>query len=338
MILNPFSVVAAFAAVLRVVLGLLLLLAGILALRAWRRARGRNDGSGEGRFYLLVAASATLTILAVVSWPLLYLVLRSYVPLWPGVMCIEGVTRIGEGSIGAPGLLPHLLRALAVTKPLLIFASGAWLVLHLVNRGDRTGARTGRVLAALLLFAFLSVADGAIETAYLFLPKQEKTLAAGCCGEQAAAEPSRGGSLPVVASDAGGRTLVSAAFLATGALLVLALTAAIRRGGAWLAVSLVGALLSLPIGLVFLVDVAAPGFLHLPYHHCVYCLARWMPETLVGVLLYVLGAFGAGWAFAARRPGKGGGAGEGVSVPLLRMARFSYLGALLMAAVMLGNA
>jgi len=337
-IVNAFSVVAAFAAILRVVLGLLVLGTGILALKEWRRTRDRNDGSGEGRFYLLVTACATLTVLAVVSWPLLYLVLLSYVPLWPGVMCVDGVTRIGEGSVGVSALLPHLLRALAVTKPLLIFASGAWLVLHLVNRRDRTGALTGRVLAALLLCAFLAVADGAVETAYLFVPKQEKTLAAGCCAQEADVDPARSGSLPVVAADAGGRALLSVVFLAVAAGIVLALTAAIRRGGAWLAVSLAGALLSLPIGLVFVLDVAAPDFLHLPYHHCVYCLARSMPETLVGILLYVLGAFGAGWAFAARRFGKGGGTGEGVSVPLLRMARFSYLGALLMAAVMLLNA
>jgi hypothetical protein len=63
-----------------------------------------------------------------------------------------------------------------------------------------------------------------------------------------------------------------------------------------------------------------------------------MPETLVGMLLYLLGAFAAGWAFAARALGNEGGPGDALSVPLLRMARFSYLGSLLMAAVMMGNA
>jgi hypothetical protein len=340
-ITNPFSVVAAFAAILRLALGLFVLAAGILAIRAWRHDKNKNkEGrNGEERFYLLVASSVTLVALAVVSWPLLYLVLRSYVPLWPGVMCIQGVTRIGTGSVGAASWLPHLLRILAVTKPLLVFASGAWLVLHLVNRRDRTGALTGRVLGALVLCAFLAVADGLVETAYLLVPKQEKALAAGCCGGAAEKDISPRASPPLLAAGAGQRTALSAAFLALGGGLVIALSAAIRRGGPWPALSLAGAVLSLPLGVVFLVDVAAPWFLHLPYHHCVYCLARSMPETLVGILLYVLGAFAAGWAFAARRTGIGGGAGEeGVSIPLLRMARFSYLGALLMAAVMMGNA
>jgi hypothetical protein len=334
-IANPFSVVAAFAAILRLALGLFVLAASILAIRGWRRARAA--GCGEERFYLLVAASVVLTALAVVSWPLLYLVLQSYVPLWPGVMCVQGVTRIGTGSVGAAAWLPHLLQVLAVTKPLLVFASGAWLVLHLVNRRQRTEGLTGRVLAALVVCAFLAVADSAVETAYLFVPKQERVLAAGCCGGDIAAEPFARASLPLVAGT-GQRTLVSAAFLGLGSIIVMALTAAIRRGRPWLAVSLMGAVISLPLGLVFLFDIAAPWFLHLPYHHCVYCLARWMPETLVGILLYVFGAFAAAWAFAARGQATGGGAGEAVAIPLLRMARFCYLGSLLMAAVMMVNA
>ncbi len=337
-IVNPFSVVAAFAAILRLALGIFVLVAGVHAIRAWRRGRAGDDAKGEGRFYLLVAASVTLTGLAVASWPLLYLVLQSYVPLWPGVMCIQGVTRIGTGSIGAPAALPHLLGILAVTKPLLVFATGAWLVLHLVNRRGRTGALTGHVLKALVLCSLLAVADGAVETAYFFVPKQEKTLAAGCCGGDAAVAESPRTSRPLVAAGAGQRAGVSASFLALGTGLVIALSAAIRRGGPWLALSAAGAILSLPLGLVFLVDVAAPWFLHLPYHHCVYCLVRWMPETLFGIALHVLGAFGAGWALVARRAGRGGGAGEAVSIPLLRMARFSYLGSLLMTAVLMVRA
>lgn len=338
MIVNPFSVVAAFAAILRLALGLLVLATAILAIRDHRRGGTGDEPKGEGRFYLLVAASVTLTGLAAASWPLLYLVLASYVPLWPGVMCIQGVTRIGTGSIGAPSALPHLLGILAVTKPLLVFASGAWLVLHLVNRRGRTGALTGRVLKALAVCSLLATLDGAVETAYLFIPKQEMTLAAGCCGGDAIADTPSRASPPLVAATAGQRAGVSASFLALGAGIVIALSAAIRRGSPWLAVSLAAAALSLPLGLVFLVDVAAPWFLHLPYHHCVYCLVRWMPETLLGIALYVLGAFGAGWAFLARRPAIGGGAGEAISIPLLRMARFSYLGSLLMAGVLMVRA
>ncbi len=327
MIFNAFSVVAALAAILRAALGLVVVVAGVRALRNVRSA-------GEEPFYLLFALCVTLFGLGVVSWPLLYLVLDSYVPAnggppWPGVMCVEGVTRIGTGSIGAASFLPRLLGALWVTKPLLVFVAGVWLVLHLVNRRGATGALTPRVLVALTAFGLLAVADSALETSYLLIPKQEKFLAAGCCAAHTAAEAPP----PAATAPAGP---VTAAFLGVGAALVLALSAAIRRGGAWLLVSLPLALVSLPLGFVFLADVAAPKFLHLPYHACAYCLARWRPETLAGIALYLLGAFGVGWAVSVRLGGIGGGKGEGTS--LLRMARFGYLGSLLMAGVMLVSA
>jgi hypothetical protein len=309
LIVNAFSVVAVFAAVLRTALGIAVLAGGI---RAMRRAR---EAEGDRRFHLLLLSCATLAGLALVSSPLLYLVLESYVGAgWPGVMCVQGVTRIGTGSLGPASWLPVLLGILAVTKPLLVFVSGAWLVLHLIDR--RGGPR---VVKALALAGLLAVADGAAETAYLLIPKQEKFLAAGCC----TAEPVA--AVPEAPSDR--MTLKAAAFVGVGSAVVLALTLAIRLKGPWLGVALALAVASLPTGLLFLRDVAAPRFLHLPYHHCVFCLVRRMPETLVGIALYVTGAFGVGWALLCRT---GGGTGEG----LLRAARFGYLGALVMAAVM----
>jgi len=331
-ILNPFSVVAAFAAALRIVLGILVVVVGARAL--WRPAR-----QGEERYHLLLSLGMTLVGLGVVSWPLLYLVLDSYVPAnggppYPGVMCVQGVTRIGTGSVGPASFLPDLVLLLEVSKPLLVFVAGACLVFHLADRRLRTGALGRRALAALTLFGALVVVDSAAEGAYLLIPKQEKLLAAGCCAAHAAAEAPAAPPL----APAGGSAPLTAAFLCVGAAVVLALTAAIRRGGAWLAVAFPLALLSLPLGLVFLGDVAAPTFLRLPYHRCVFCLAKLRPETLVGIALYVLGAFGVGWAVSARLVARGGGTGEGIASPLLRMARFGYLGSLLMAGVMLVSA
>lgn len=325
LIVNAFSVVAAFAALLRVVLGAVAAVAGVRALRAARRAR--EEGEGEERFHLLLLLCATLVGLSVVSWPLLYVVLESYVPSnggppWPGVMCVQGVTRVGTGSVGAASYLPALLNVLAVTKPLLVLVSGAWVAMHVVNRRSRTGALATRTTAALALCGLLAVADGATETAYLLIPKEEKFLAAGCCAvetprSQVAATPVPKGP-------------VTAAFLGVGVGAVLAISAAIRRGGAWLGVSLLLAAASLLAGGRFLVDVASPGFLHLPYHHCPYCLVRRMPETLVGIVLHVAGAFGVGWALITPSADARKG--------LLRMARFGYLGALVMATVMLLDA
>src|SRR5262245_51215368 len=131
MILNSYAVLAAFVAVLRLLLSLLVLGLGVAAGRA---AAPDAREAREGRGYLVFLLAVLLLVLNLASWPLLYLLLQSYVPEWPGVMCIYGVTQIGTDSLGPSRYLPDLLRLLQLTKPALAFAGGAWFVLYLLNR------------------------------------------------------------------------------------------------------------------------------------------------------------------------------------------------------------
>jgi len=94
-------------------------------------------------------------------------------------MCIYGVTRIGTGSLGPSRFLPTLVTVLQATKPALVFLSGAWFVLHTLNRRTRTASLTGRVLVLLVLAGSLAVADAAVETAYLVIPKKEVSCLLG---------------------------------------------------------------------------------------------------------------------------------------------------------------
>src|SRR5438105_8292295 len=130
MILNTYAILMAFLGLLRLFLGVLVLGLGLLAWRAGRlAATPDNRDAVETRSYLVLLVTILLVGLSVFSWPLLYLLLQSYVPEWPGVMCIYGVTQIGADTLGASRLLPDLLRLLQWTKPALVFAGGAWFVL-----------------------------------------------------------------------------------------------------------------------------------------------------------------------------------------------------------------
>ena len=111
-------------------------------------------------------------------------------------MCIYGVTRIGEGSVGISRFLPPLLAALQAAKPALVFLSGAWFVLYLVNRRTPTAPLTGRVLAVLLASALLAVGDAAAEATYIVLPKKEEAASSGCCTDAFDAESGIPGSCP----------------------------------------------------------------------------------------------------------------------------------------------
>src|SRR5262245_21841028 len=112
MILNAYAVLCAFVAALELLCSLLVasLLWGKLTARPSNaRAGDLSDGPverNEDRSFLLYLSAGLLLLLGLASWPLLYLLLQSYVPEWPDVMCIYGVTRVGAGSVGASRFLP----------------------------------------------------------------------------------------------------------------------------------------------------------------------------------------------------------------------------------------
>jgi hypothetical protein len=308
MILNTYAVLLAFVALLRVGLGLLVVGLGVAAWRGRGVAvspEGRE--SLEDRSYLVFLLALLLLSLNLVSWPLLYLLLQSYVPEWPGVMCIYGVTQIGTDSLGPAHYLPGLLRFLQLTKPALVFLSGAWFVLYLLNRRTATGPLLNRLFVVLLPLGALAAAEASAELAYITIPKREEFPPGGCCVADAGIENASRFLPPVLVGDAG-RPWLYAAFYAVNLTLIAALFASTRRKvapGPWgMAVLLLGGLVVLATSALFLVEVAAPALLHLPDHHCAYDLIPQAPEAVAAVTLFVAGCFFLGWACVARWLGR----------------------------------
>jgi hypothetical protein len=343
MILNAYAVLDVSLSLLRLGLGLLVVGLAVLAGWAWvRRAPAADARTGlEDRCYLLFLLAALLVGLNAASWPVLYLVLQSYVAEWPQVMCIYGVTRIGAGTLGPSRFLPALVTALQVTKPALVFLGGAWFVLYLVNRRTRTAPLTGRVLAVLLACGLLGVGDAAAEVAYLTIPKKEVFPSGGCCTEAFDAKSRAALLLPGGWAEDDAAPRLYAAYYAVNAGLVLAVGGCALRfrrrfSRRWLAPLLAGAGLCLVVSAVFLVEVGAPRLLHLPYHHCPYDLVPQAPESLVAVALFLVGTFSVGWACTA---GWLGGRGEaalfvpGIVGRLLHLGFSAYLASLVMMSV-----
>jgi hypothetical protein len=334
MILNTYAVLLAFVAQLRFLLGLLVL---GLAAQAWRagvRLAPEERDAREERGYLVLLLAVVLVALNLVSWPLLYALLQSYVPQWPGVMCIYGVTRVGADSSGASGLLPGLLRLLQLAKPALVFAGGAWFVLYLLNRRTPTAPLLGRLFAGLLLLGALAVVDAGAELAYVVIPKKDALPPGGCCTSAFEEGP---GLLPARWVEDSGRAVLYFLYYGGNLCLIVALAACTRPTGApgpgRLAGLLLGGAAVLAASAVFLVEVAAPALLGLPYHHCPYDLIPEVPEAVVAVVLFLGGCFFLGWAGVARFLGRCPqtepflpGAVRG----LLRLSLWGYLASLAM--------
>jgi hypothetical protein len=303
MILNSYAVLLAFVALLRLLLGLLICGCGALAWR-FRLVTPERRTALEDSSYLVFLLALLLVGLNLVSWPLLYLLLQSYVPEWPGVMCIYGVTQIGTGSLGPSRFLPDLLHFLQLTKPALVFAGGAWFVLYLLNRRTQTAPLLNRLFVVLLPLGALAAADALAELAYVAIPKKEEFPSAGCC----VGTSTEGGAArflpPALVGDAG-RPYLYAAYYGANLGLTTALRAATRRpraapGSLGLALLLGAGVLTLATSGLFLVEVAAPTLLQLPFHHCAYDLIPEVPEAMVAVTLFLAGCSFLGWACVAR--------------------------------------
>jgi hypothetical protein len=305
MIVNVYAVLDAFTCVLRLGLGIAVLALGFFAARAWFRL-GRDESAEqreplEDRCYLLFMMAGLLLWLNVASWPLLYLLLQSYVPEWPGITCIYGVTQIGAGSIGVSRYLPRLLAALQAMKPVLVFLSGAWFVLHLVNRRTRRAPLTGRVLLVLLAAALLATVDAAAEAAYLIIPKKEEFPSAGCCTTAATGEADPNRYLPRALTETHHVAWLYAIYYAVNLGMAAVLTNGLWRQGRELppvraALLTLAALATLAVNAVFLTDAAAPRLLHLPYHHCPYDLIAQAPGSVGAVALFLGGCLCVLWA------------------------------------------
>src|SRR5262245_30129048 len=299
MIVNPYAILDALVAVLRLPLGIALVTLGIGAWLQTRRAAFPEDRAAlENRGYLLVTIAVVVQWLNVLSWPLFYLLLQSYVAEWPSVMCIYGVTQIGVGSVGPSRWLPPLLLGLQLFKPALVFASGAWFVLYQLNRQSRSGALLGRVALLLSLLGLLAVVDAAAELTYLIIPKKDVFPWSGCCTEAVAAARRMAGPTPWLGPQ-DHAVLIGACAGIMAALVVLIGWQLLRPGGTRpmpLTMTALAAGLALPVSYWFLSDIVAPRVLHLPDHACPYDLLPISPFAVAAVALHFLGCFAVGWA------------------------------------------
>jgi hypothetical protein len=339
MVLNGYTILSIFLCMLRLLLGVVVVVVG---LSAWRLSRRTPQAESmelvENRSYLLFLSGTVLIGLNVVSWPILYLLLQSYVQEWPTVMCIYGVTKIGAGTLGTSRFLPDLLTALQWSKPFVVFLSGGGYVLYLINRRTRTAPILNRVLLALLLMGAITVVDAAVEGAYLMIPKTETRLAGGCCTNALESVLQDSKFIPQIRLNDRQRPYLITAYYSLNLAMIAGLLAHVvfrpqQPNGKWKWMLLVGGLFSIPVSLLFLIEIASPTILGLPFHHCPYDLISAAPESVVSVALFSMGCFSVGWSFMAVRFGScdqtRGFLQEYVS-KLLFIALFGYASSLVM--------
>ena len=326
MALNGYVILDAFFSFLGLGAAVVTVALAAVTLLRLRCGAARTPSWLEDRVYLAIQLTYAVLGLSVASWITFYLVLDDFVPLWPGAMCIYGVTRIGEGNQGITGWLPTLVTLSQCGKPLVVFATGAALVLYRLYRRTGLSQLLPRVLGALLVIGLLSTALNANELTYLSMPKRDLPVESGCCSAAAVDK--------AVASSSSQARWVVPAYYACHAFMVLMLWprwSQKERGVSHrrLAALWVLALATLGVSERFVVDVAAPALLHLPYHHCVYDLVGDVPESGVALGLLLWGSFCVGWMGVVEWAARSGSSADLVAEEVRRWQTWgtlAYLG------------
>lgn len=304
MILNGYTVIMLFIALLTGVLALILLVLSLGVYRRWRVGLPEAQRSEmENRSYLLLVMAAVVLSVKLLSWPFLYVTLQSYIPYIRGAMCIFGVTQAQ----------PSLSGVIQVLRPVVFFVIGGWFLLNRLDRGTETAPLFKRKFLFLSMVSLLAASDSAAE--FLYLTGFDVETDVGCCTtffdlpERATAVLSG-----AVLGEDYARYMLPLYYLSnislvafSGAYLGLSHRGALEKASRNLVLLSAGVLLALTNSVITtfsLFEAVAPAVMELPHHRCIYCMWQYAPDSILMTALFVVGTFSPGWALLICLAGK----------------------------------
>jgi hypothetical protein len=295
MILNVFSITEIFLALVSLILmawsGILSL---ILALR-WRKSSQAMERTQiEERSHLVLLVAVVVLGIRLFNWPLFYATLQSFIPEINGAMCIFGVTQV----------TPILTRISEIIKPIAFFLVGAWLLLHALDQSTQTSPLMGKKLLLLSMIGMVVIAENLLDI-MLFLRIAPGTLISCCTTVTDILErPTR--LVPTSILGPGYASMLPYGSYGSTIVLLLSLSLCLRAmrhssNPTWrrpvLGFLFFYAILNASLFLLAHIEVFAPKMMGLPFHHCLYCLWQYVPDSILMMFLFALGTFAAGWAF-----------------------------------------
>jgi len=295
MILNVFSITEIFIGLISLILMIWACILSLVLVLRWRAASTVEDRSEvEKRSHLVFLVAVVVLGIRLFNWPLFYATLQSFVPDIDGAMCIFGVTQVKRIMTGTSEII----------KPISFFLIGAWLLIHVLDQKTETSPLMGRKLLFLSFTAMVVIAESLMDVILMF------TIAPGtlvsCCTTvtDILERPTRLVPQAVLGTQYG--TILGYGYYASNILLMVIVGIYLTRIKAssstrWQK-SLAGflflwAILNAALFIFAQIEVHAPKIMGLPFHHCLYCLWQYVPDTILMYLLFVLGTSAIGWAF-----------------------------------------
>jgi hypothetical protein len=322
MILNALSITLIFISFLSVLLAIWGGISSFILYRKWGRSFTTEEKTFlEDRSYLVLLMMVIVLMVRLISWPLFYVTLQSFISDIEGAMCIFGVTQVKVG----------LTRFLESLKPITFFLIGGWLILHVLDKATKTSPLMRRKIFFLSVISLLVLIDS-LGDIFLILGIAPESLVS-CCTTitDISNRPTRTTPLSIFGPEYA-RPLQSLFFITHLALIgIIGITLKSKtleitflRRRPILGLLFLFAILNAFIFLLSQIEVFAPRMMHLPFHHCLYCLWQYVPDSIVMYLFFILGTFSVGWGFTAELFGRHGETADLLPIYLRKIYWFAF--------------
>jgi len=288
-ILNALSIILIFMSVLSI---LLMVWGGISAF--WLNKKlGKSISSEErtlleDRSYLVLLIMVIVLVVRLLNWPLFYATLQSFIHDIEGAMCIFGVTLV----------VPGLTRFLEYLKPINFFIIGGWLIIHVLDRATKTSPLMRRKLLLLPIVGLFVLFDSLGDILLIVGIKPESLVSCCTTVTDILNRPTRTTPESIFGPQ---YTKVLQILFFTTHLILIGLVGLVLKYKKLRSIVLGSLFLfSIANGILFLlsqIEAFAPAMMHLPFHHCLYCLWQYVPDSIVMYSLFILGTFSVGWGF-----------------------------------------
>ncbi len=322
MILNALSITMIFIGALCALLAIWGGISSLILYRKWGRSSTPEEKTSlEDRSYLVLLIMMIVLLIRLINWPFFYATLQSFISDIEGAMCIFGVTQVKPG----------LTRFLEFLKPVIFFLIGGWLILHLLDRSTKTSPLIRRKLLLLSIISLFVLVD-AIGDILLMVGIAPESLVS-CCTTvtDISSRPTRTTPISIFGPEYG-RPLQALFFITHLALIGTigvslkskALKATFLRRRPISGLLFLFALLNALLFLLSQVEVFAPAMMHLPFHHCLYCLWQYVPDSILLFAFFSLGTFSVGWGFTVELFGRNGETTDLLPVYLRKIYSFAF--------------
>ncbi len=316
MILNALSITILFMSTLSILLMIWGGISSFFLYKKWGKPFTPEERTLlEDRSYLVLLILAIVLMMRLINWPLFYATLQSFITDVEGAMCIFGVTQVKPG----------LTRFLELLKPINFFLIGGWLLLHFLDRGTKTSPLMRRKLLLLSVIGLFVLFDSIGDILLMIRIVPESLIS--CCTTitDILNRPTRATPESIFGPEYAQplQALFFITHLALMGLIGVTLKSKIFRRPI-LGLLFLFSLLNAILFLLSQIEVFAPRMMHLPFHHCLYCLWQYVPDSIIMYLLFILGTFSVGWAFTTDLFGKIGEASDLLPNYLRKIYSFAF--------------